>query len=211
VSSPRRRFGLSDPVAVADIAGTFLFALEGALAAIQASLDLLGIIVVGFVAALGGGILRDVLLGAVPPAATRDQRYPVATGAGAVLAMLAVSEMPEVPPIWLTGLDAAGLALFAVAGAQKAIAYDIRPIGAVILGTLTAVGGGAVRDVLLARVPVVLHSDFYATAAIFGCVVLITARRAGLSMRYAAILGGIACFVSRMLGAWNHWSLPVLQ
>ncbi len=196
-------------VAAADLAGTFLFALEGALAAIQARLDVLGILVIGFVAALGGGLLRDVLIGAVPPAAIRDQRYVATAVAGAVVAMLALPVLRTAPSLPLVMLDAAGLGLFAVAGTQKAIEAGIRPTGAAILGTLTAVGGGAVRDVLLARVPVVLTSDFYATAALIGCIVLLVADRAGLSMRTAGIMGGLACCAARLAGFLGLWSLPV--
>ncbi len=206
-----RRFSLGDAVVAADLAGTFIFALEGSLAAIQARLDLLGILVIGFVAALGGGILRDLLIGAVPPAAVLDQRYPGATIAGAVVAMAAVRGLTSVSPTWLIGLDAAGLALFAVVGAEKALAHRIPPVGVVSLGTMTAVGGGVARDVLLNRVPIVLHSDFYATAAIIGCTVLLIVRRIGLSVRAAALAGSATCFLARMAGVFNQWSLPTLQ
>ncbi len=195
----------------ADLGGTFLFALEGALIAIQAGLDLLGIAVIGFVAALGGGIIRDVLLGAVPPAAIRDQRYPLVAIAGAATAILAGSLLRQVPGLPLIALDAAGLALFAVAGTQKALVRGIGPFGTVLMGTLTAVGGGAVRDVLLAQVPVVLRSDFYATAAIIGCGAILVTRRCGFSMQVASCTGGLACFAGRLLGAFNHWHLPVFH
>jgi uncharacterized membrane protein YeiH len=208
----RRRlgFGAGNPVAAADLAGTFLFALEGAMTAIQAHLDILGVLVIGFVAALGGGILRDVLIGATPPAAIRDQRYPATTVAGAVTAMLALPVLRGLPPLPLIVLDAAGLSLFAVAGTQKALAFGLRPVGAVMLGTLTAVGGGAIRDILLAHVPVVLHSDFYATAAIIGCSALLAARHLGLSPRAAGITGGLVCFGARLAGVFGQWSLPAL-
>jgi uncharacterized membrane protein YeiH len=205
-----RRLSPEGAIVAADLAGTFVFALEGALAAIQVQLDLLGILVIGFVAALGGGILRDLLIGAVPPAAVLDQRYPVASIAGAVVAMAALPVLTGLSPIWLIGLDAAGLALFAVAGAEKALAHGIPPVGVVSLGTMTAVGGGVVRDVLLNRLPIVLHSDFYATAAIIGCTVMLAARRIGLSPRTAAVAGGAVCFLARMAAVFNQWSLPTL-
>jgi uncharacterized membrane protein YeiH len=207
----KRRIGLAQLVLAADLGGTFVFAVEGALIATQAGLDLLGIVVIAFVAALGGGIIRDVLLGAVPPAAIRDQRYPSATVLGALIVVLAAPVVRLIPAAPLIALDAAGLSLFAVAGVQKALVRGIGPFGTVLMGTLTAVGGGAVRDVLLAQVPVVLRSDFYATAAIIGCVVILLVRRFGFSMQVASGVGGLACFVTRLLGAFNHWQLPVLQ
>ena len=114
--------------------------------------------------------------------------------------------MQEIP---MTVLDAAGLSLFAVAGLQKALVRGIGPLGAVLMGTLTAVGGGVVRDVLLAQVPVILRTDFYATAAIIGCVAILLGRRCGLSMQWASVLGGFVCFAARTVGAFNHWHLPV--
>jgi uncharacterized membrane protein YeiH len=92
---------------------------------------------------------------------------------------------------------------------QKALVRGIGPFGVVLIGTVTAVGGGMTRDVLLAQVPVVLRTDFYATAAVLGCVVMLLVRRFGLSPRVACGLGGLVCFVARLLGAFNHWHLPV--
>jgi uncharacterized membrane protein YeiH len=206
-----RRPKLSDIVLAADLGGTAVFALEGALIAIQAGLDLLGIVVIGFVAALGGGIIRDLLIGATPPAAVRDYRYPLVTLAGAAVAILAAPWLHHAPQTPLTVLDAAGLSLFAVAGLQKALVRGVGPVGAVMMGTLTAVGGGMLRDVLLAQVPAILRTDFYATAAIIGCVAILLARRASLSMQMASAVGGLTCFVARMLGALNSWHLPVFH
>jgi uncharacterized membrane protein YeiH len=227
----RPRLGLADLVLAADLGGTFLFAIEGSQIAAQAGLDLLGIVVIGFVAALGGGIIRDVLLGALPPAAIRDQRYPLLTIAGALIAILIatginapgldapginapgidVARIAAMPAVLLTALDAAGLALFAVTGVQKALVRGLGPVGAVLMGTLTAVGGGAVRDVLLAQVPVILRTDFYATAAIIGCITILLARRTGCSMQFASLIGGLVCFAARLLGAFNQWHLPTLH
>jgi uncharacterized membrane protein YeiH len=206
-----RRLGLANIVLAADLGGTLVFALEGALIAIRAGLDLLGVVVIGFVAALGGGIIRDVLIGATPPAAIRDWRYPLLTVGGSVLAILAAPLLGQASAMPLIALDAAGLALFAVVGLQKALVRGVGPVGAVLMGTLTAVGGGMVRDVLLARVPVILRTDFYATAAIIGCVVILAVRRSGASMQVASAIGGLACFMARMAGALNGWHLPVMH
>jgi uncharacterized membrane protein YeiH len=206
-----RRIGLAALVLAADLGGTFIFALEGASIAAQAGLDLLGIVVIGFVAALGGGIIRDVLLGAVPPAAINDARYPAVTLAGSAAAILVALSGAQVPGLALTVLDATGLALFAVTGVQKALVRGIGPFGTLLMGTLTAVGGGMTRDVLLAQVPVVLRADFYATAAILGCVVMLLVRRAGWSSQVTSGVGGMVCFVARLLGAFNHWHLPLIH
>jgi uncharacterized membrane protein YeiH len=206
-----RRIKLSQIVLAADLGGTTLFALEGASIAIKAGLDLLGIVVIGFVAALGGGIIRDVLIGATPPVAIRDWRYPLVTIGGSAVAILGVSLLRQAPATLLIALDAGGLALFAVAGLQKTLVRGVGPVGAVLMGTLTAVGGGMVRDVLLAQVPVILRTDFYATAAIIGCVVILMVRRFGVSMQVASAVGGLSCFAARMAGALNGWHLPVVH
>jgi len=191
-----------------DLAGTFVFAAEGALAAIQHGLDLFGIMVLSFVTALGGGVIRDLLIGATPPNAIRDWRYAaVAFTAGAATFVL-YALAPLVPNAIVIGLDAAGLALFAVAGVEKALAYGISPFIATLMGTITGVGGGTVRDLLLTQVPAVLRVDIYATAALAGSIVVIAGRGLGLPLRATAIAGGVACFALRLVSVWQHWQLP---
>ena len=203
-----RQDKLARLVLVADLAGTFLFGLEGALVAIRADLDLLGITVIALCVAMGGGIVRDVLLGIAPPAPLRDQRYPILAVAAALLAATLYHSIAVIPPLVFTVLDAAGLSLFAVAGTEKAIGHGTKAVTAAMLGTLTACGGGALRDVLLAQVPVILHSDFYATAALAGSLVVLACLHAGASPRIAAFAGGSVCFLLRMAGALGHWQLP---
>ena len=191
-----------------DLAGTFLFAVEGALIAVPAKLDLLGVMVLAFSTALVGGIIRDVLIGASPPASLRDWRYATTAFAGGVIVFFLHPYIRAIPaPVILT-LDAAALALFAVAGTEKALLYKMHPFIAVLLGGLTAVGGGTLRDILLAQVPRVLNADIYATAALFGALVLVIARQLRASPFLASILGGVACFSLRMLSVWFHWNLP---
>jgi uncharacterized membrane protein YeiH len=193
---------------IADLAGTLLFGIEGAVAAVQGNLDFLGIMVLAFATALVGGILRDLLLGAAPPASLRDWRYPAAALLGGAIVITLYDFVLVIPPHVLILMDAAALALFAVAGTQKALLYNMHPLIAVLLGGLTAVGGGTLRDILLAQVPRVLNADIYATAALFGATILVIARKLRASPTLAAILGGIACFALRMLSVWHHWSLP---
>jgi uncharacterized membrane protein YeiH len=194
---------------LADLAGTFVFAIEGAEAAIRGHLDLLGVLVLAFATASGGGMIRDVLIGATPPSALRDWRYVTLAVAAGLLTFLLHALAAAPPEMLLTVLDALGLALFAVAGTQKALAYGIGPAIAVVMGMMTGVGGGTVRDVLLAHVPAVLRVDFYATAALIGSTVMVGGRSLGLSPRAAALLGGCLCVGLRLAGVEWHWHLPV--
>lgn len=195
-------------VLAADLAGTFVFAVEGAFSAMRGGLDLLGVMVISFVAALGGGVIRDLLIGDTPPNAIRDWRYPALTFATGLLTFIFHSAVQQFPVGLVTVLDAAGLALFAVAGVEKALLFGIRPFVAMLMGTVTGVGGGVIRDMLLARVPLVLHADIYATAAFAGAFVVVAARRAGLPPSLAALAGGVACFVLRVLAVSYGWHLP---
>lgn len=194
-----------------DLGGTAVFAMGGALTAIQAGLDLLGVLVLSFCTALGGGVLRDLLIGAVPPVAIRDWRYPVVAFAVGALTFVFHGPIKAIPLPLVIALDAAGLSLFAVAGAGKALAHRIHPFLAVLMGAVTGAGGGVVRDILLARVPLVLHTDIYATAAMAGAAVLVLARRAGLPTAWAAALGGLACFVLRLVAVHQGWGLPRVE
>jgi uncharacterized membrane protein YeiH len=191
-----------------DITGTFVFAIEGAMAAVQARLDLLGVMVLAFATALGGGVIRDVLIGAAPPSALRDWRYPSLAFAGAALTFLFYRHILAIPAASLVALDAAGLSLFAVAGTEKALDYKIPPLNAALMGTITAVGGGTVRDVLLTHIPAVLRVDIYATAALFGSIVLILLRKLGFSSKPAAFCGFLGCFLLRIVSVRLHWHLP---
>jgi uncharacterized membrane protein YeiH len=195
-------------VLAADLAGTLVFAIEGALSAMRGGLDLLGVMVISFVAALGGGVIRDLLIGAAPPNAIRDWRYPMLTFLAGLLTFVFHSTVQGFPATLVLVLDAAGLALFAVAGVEKAVLFGIRPFVAMLMGTVTGVGGGVVRDILLARVPAVLQTDIYATAAFFGAFSVLAARRLGMAPGPAALLGGAACFTLRLAAVSYGWHLP---
>jgi len=190
----------------ADLAGTFLFGIEGADAAIRGNLDLLGLMVLAFSTALAGGVVRDLMIGAVPPESIKNWRYAATAFSAAILTFFFYRMVEALPARLLMVLDAGGLALFAVAGTEKA--YKIHPFMAALLGTITGVGGGTIRDLFLAHVPRVLQSDIYATAALAGAVVLIAARKIGASPMAAAFAGGGACFVLRVVAATLNWNLP---
>ena len=193
---------------VVDLLGTFLFGLEGATAATRGNLDLLGLMVLAFATALGGGILRDLLIGASPPNSIRDWRYSATAFLAAAFVFLWHTTVSHFPNSVMVTLDAAGLGLFAVAGAQKAIEYDIPPLIAILMGGVTGVGGGTICDVLLARVPVVLRSDVYATAALLGATIVVLGLKLKMRPVVAMTVGAIACFALRMVAVWQHWNLP---
>lgn len=184
---------------VLDLAGTFAFALNGALTAVRAAqVDIVGVVTLGMITAVGGGIIRDVLLGAVPPAAFVDWRYlTVAAGGGALVFLFArpldrFSRSIDV-------LDAAGLALFAVTGAGKALEFGAGPMQAIILGVVTGVGGGTMRDVLIRKVPGVLTSGLYAIPALVGAAVIVAGEAGGLG-HLLDIPAAAVCFLIRVTG-----------
>jgi uncharacterized membrane protein YeiH len=191
-----------------DLVGTFVFAVEGALAGIQGELDLLGLLVVSFVTALGGGTVRDLLIGAIPPNSIRDWRYGATAFAGGGAVFCFYQSFQHVPQQLLITLDAAGLALFAMAGAGKALEFGINPMIAVLMGVLTGVGGGTIRDVLMTQVPGILNTDIYASAALAGATVMVVGLALKVPRTVAMTAGGVCCFVLRMVAVAKHWNLP---
>jgi uncharacterized membrane protein YeiH len=188
---------------VLDLAGTFAFALNGALTAIRAArLDIVGVITLGMITAVGGGIIRDVLLGALPPATFVDWRYLAVAAGGGLIAFLFGRWLGRfASPIDV--LDAAGLSLFAIAGAGKALESGLGPVQAVILGAVTGVGGGTLRDVLIRRVPSVLTSGLYATPALVGAALVVAADAADVRHVFgvpAALCAAGVCFLIRVVG-----------
>jgi uncharacterized membrane protein YeiH len=183
-----------------DLTGTFAFGLNGALTAVRAArLDIVGVVTLGMITALGGGIIRDVLIGDVPPAAFRDWRY-LALAAGGGLVAFALSQRLKRLEMPINVLDAVGLSVFAVIGASKALAFGLGVGPAVILGTVTGVGGGTIRDTLVREIPSVLHSELYAVPALIAAAITVATIRAGVYGLSAALGAAAVCFVIRMLG-----------
>src|SRR5690242_11613146 len=183
-----------------DLAGTLAFAVNGALTALRvARLDIVGVVTLGVITALGGGIIRDVLLGTLPPATFSDWRYLAVAAGGGLVAFTSGRHLERLnSPITL--LDAAGLSLFAVTGATKALQLGLGPAQAVLLGALTGVGGGTVRDVLVRQIPSVLSSGLYAIPALIGAAATVGVtelHRYGLA---SAIGAAALCFAVRMAG-----------
>ncbi len=199
--------GIQPLLLVLDLCGTFAFALSGAMAASRRQLDIFGVLVVAFTAATFGGILRDLLIGAAPPAALLDWRYlAVAIAAGLVVILWSAFIERLQHPVRV--LDAIGLAFFAVAGAEKALAFGLSPLMAALLGMLTGIGGGVARDVLLAEIPVVLRADLYAVAALAGASVVVVGHLLDVSALVTTLLGGVVCFGLRLMAIRWNWRLP---
>lgn len=201
----------SDPstaLVVTDLLGIFVFAVSGALVAVRKSLDVFGVQVLAVTTGLGGGFIRDVLIGAAPPAALQDWRYllvPVAAGLLVSVyhpAMVRAERMINI-------VDAAGLSLFVVAGALKATEHGLGPLPATLMGLVTGVGGGIVRDLLAGLVPVVLRGGLYATPAAAGAAVTAFGHELGVSTVVAATVGGLVCGVWRLLALWRNWQAPM--
>jgi uncharacterized membrane protein YeiH len=193
-----------------DLAGTFVFALSGATAGVKHKLDLFGVLVLSFAAGNSGGIARDVMIGAHPPAAISDWRY------------IAVSMLAGLVTFYWFGIinrlsspvlvfDAAGLALFAVSGAGKALAFHAGPVAATLLGMLTGVGGGMVRDILVGEIPTVLRTELYAVAALLGAAVVVGGSMLHFPANPAAIAGAVLCFGLRFVAMRRGWHLPIAR
>lgn len=194
---------------VLDLAGTFVFAISGAVAARQRGLDLFGITTVAFVVACGGGIVRDLCIGSIPPTGLTNWRYLLVTilATGMTVGFYPLVQKLDKPVLLF---DAAGLSLFAVTGAQKTLAFGFNAELAVLLGVTTAVGGGVVRDVLLNRIPVILEREVYASAALLAALIMVSGKYLeGLSSDWITIIALVTSFALRILALRFHWNLPV--
>jgi len=194
-----------------DLAGTFVFAISGATAARQRGLDLFGICAIAFTVACGGGIIRDLCIGAIPPAGLTNWRYLVAA---IIAAGMTISLYPLVQrlnhPVLL--FDALGLSIFAVTGAQKSLAYGHNAEVAVLLGITTAVGGGVLRDILLNRIPVILEKEIYASAALVAALIIVLGNYLEwISSNWVSVIALVICFGLRLLALRYHWNLPVFS
>ncbi|GIF10303.1 trimeric intracellular cation channel family protein [Actinoplanes teichomyceticus] len=193
---------------VADLIGVAVFAASGASAGVAKRFDLFGVAFVGFAAALGGGIARDLVIGAVPPLAFADWRYAVT----AVLASVAVFWLhPKLHRVRRTVLvlDAAGLGLFTATGTLKALDAGVPPVGACLLGMLTAIGGGLTRDLLTGEIPIVLQRDIYAVVALGGAILVTIGHRLGLTGLGPLVTAAVLMTGLRLLALYRRWSAPV--
>jgi uncharacterized membrane protein YeiH len=206
----RYRAGVDGSVAlqVLDLVGIFVFGITGALVGVRKKLDVFGIQVLALVTGLGGGFLRDVLIGATPPAALADGRYlavPVVAGLMTFFLHPGIGRVERLVNVF----DAAGLALFCVTGARKALDFGLSPLSAALLGTISGIGGGVIRDVLSGRVPVVLRSEIYAIPAFLGAGIVVLADAAHYDATWVTIAGAAVCFVIRLLAIRRGWNAPL--
>jgi uncharacterized membrane protein YeiH len=193
-----------------DLGGTFVFALSGATAAVRHRLDLFGVLVLSFAAGNSGGIARDVMIGAAPPAAISDWRYVAVSILAGLITFFWYRTIERLSsPVLM--FDAAGLALFAVSGAGKAMAFHAGPVAATLLGMLTGIGGGMVRDVLVREIPTVLCTELYAVAALIGAAVVVIGRVLLIPSGAAAGVGAALCFGLRFMAIQRGWQLPIAR
>ena len=191
-----------------DLLGSFAYAISGATAGVRKGVDLFGVVVLAFATAAGGGIARDTLLGATPPAALLDWRYFAVAASAAVLAFFRHDAVERIRhPVQVS--EAIGLGLFAVLGTGKALVAGVGPVGAVMLGILSGIGGGIVRDLLTLRIPNVLRGELFASAALVAAVIVVAGAGLGVPAVTAATVGAAACTALRLAAIRRGWRLPV--
>jgi uncharacterized membrane protein YeiH len=183
---------------VLNLAGTFVFGLSGGLAAVHARLDAFGVVVLAVVVGLAGGVTRDLLIG-IPPQTIRDWRYLAVAGGAGVVTFAAHPALARLARPVLV-LDAGGLALFCVTGASAALDHRVGAVEAVVLGAITGVGGGMLRDILLREIPEVLRRGLYAIPALIGAAIVVAGAKAGTHSVALPLVGAAVCFLVRLAG-----------
>jgi uncharacterized membrane protein YeiH len=195
---------------IMDWLGTFVFALSGGLLGVQKRFDLFGVLFLSFVVAVVGGVMRDVLIGVVPPAAITEIHYFFIAVFGGFVTFYWYSKVASLQRQILL-LDALGLGLFAVIGAQKALDHGINPLMAAIMGMLTGIGGGMTRDVLSGDIPFVLKGDIYAIAALGAGAIVAIGHIAKFPPFYPMLLGAVMCVFLRLMAIYRRWRAPIAQ
>jgi uncharacterized membrane protein YeiH len=190
-----------------DLLGTLVFAFSGSLVAARRGLDVFGFVVLALAAGTAGGVMRDVLIGATPPVALVDWRYSGACVLAALFVFVFGTQAIRIEPA-IRVLDAFGLGLFAAAGTTKSLDLGLDPIASVILGVLTAVGGGIARDLLAGLVPAVLRAEIYAIAAAIGSVAIVIAVAFGLPLAVGAPIGAATATALRLAAMRFGWQAP---
>ena len=195
---------------IIDIFGTFVFAVSGAFRAMKYELDILGVLVLSVATGVGGGIIRDVLIGYTPPAVLRDETYILICCAGGLLVFLAARKIAYRWDYVMLA-DALGLGVFAAIGAAKASQYGLGFIGIIIMAAMTATGGGVIRDVLVREIPAVLKTDFYAMAAMIGGACYVLAGNLGYGDNIRLLCAAAATLFLRLMAMKFRISLPKMK
>ena len=201
---------ISTFVYFADIFGVIVFALSGALMAGRYRLDPFGVMVLAAVTAVGGGTIRDIILG-VPVFWTVQMEYVVIIFFTSILTILLIRQPKLVPKRFMHIADAFGLALFAVLGTQKALSYDQTILTSIIMGTITGVAGGMIRDIICNQIPLILRKEIYATAALLGGALFVGLTYLGLSEQIAGSIAMLGALILRLAGIYWNVSLPAFQ
>ncbi len=195
---------------VLDLVGAFVFGISGAIAGIRHKIDLFGVIVLSFITASAGGIIRGLIIGSIPPVPMSQWQYIVVALLPGPFTFYFYSTVKRLnQPLWI--FDAAGLSLFAVSGSLKALEFNLNPIAAVLLGVLTGVGGGVTRDILVREEPVILRRDIYAVAALAGSSAVVIGYMMGLPVVELELIGVGLCFFIRIGALHYRWRLPILN
>ncbi len=190
-----------------EILGTIVFAITGALKAVKYELDILGILVLASITGTGGGILRDILLGDTPPASFLDETFFIVSLLAGIIVFFSAPKIIKIWKIIRIG-DAIGLGLFTAIGAAKGISYELGIIGVILTGALTATGGGAIRDILVNEVPLVIRKDFYATAAVIGSLLLLGAEALNINHTTSILSAALLTTGIRLMAMKLQLSLP---
>ena len=194
---------------VLNLAGTFAFGLSGGILAVRKKMDLFGVLVLSVTTGLGGGILRDVLLNRLPPTTVTDTRFLAVAALAGVLVFVAYNRLIH-HSLFITTFDALGLGIFTVTGTTIALSNGLGPVPAALLGMLTGVGGGVLRDILAAEVPLILRSEIYAVASLLGATIIILANQVQLLGSSAEIIAAAATVTLRMVSVRSGWRIPMV-
>ncbi len=193
-----------------DLIGTFTFALSGALAAIQhRSFDFFGIAVLAFVTAVGGGTVRDVLIGAQPVGWMQNTTYLLLIGIAVPVAYFGQRYILRLRRTFFL-FDTIGIGLFTILGLQKTLGLGLSPVVAVLMGTVSAVFGGVLRDLLANEIPLIFRKEIYATACIIGGILFLLLQHLGLPYTWSVGITVGIIIIIRTLAVVRHWSLPVV-
>ena len=196
-----------DLILALNLAGTFVFGLSGGIVGVRKRLDAFGVLVLAIAVGMAGGIIRDLLIGR-PPETFRDWRYLAAVAAAGLVSFFARPALERIQRSILVS-DAIGLGLFCVTGASKALDFGLGPVQAILLGVITGIGGGILRDVLLREVPTVLRHELYAIPALLGAGVMVAAQKSGSSSPVFPLLGAALCVGVRLVGLKYRVNVPI--